>query len=83
MQKQMEASQVISKEKGGRNMRTKPRQHKRTENNANLRRAGVGRTEIERPKTQNQKTRKQTNKKQSRRRESNPPNTLTALKKGI
>jgi lysyl-tRNA synthetase class II len=53
-------------------MRTKPRQHKRTEIIANLRKAGVGMTEIERPKTQNQKTRKQTNEKQSRRKESNP-----------
>jgi lysyl-tRNA synthetase class II len=53
-------------------MRTKPRQHKRTERIANLRKAGVGMTEIERPKTQNQKTRKQTNEKQSMRRESNP-----------
>jgi hypothetical protein len=53
-------------------MRTRPQQHKRTENIANLRKAGVGMIEIGRPKTQNQKTRKQTNEKQSRRRESNP-----------
>jgi hypothetical protein len=53
-------------------MRTKPPHHKRTENIANVRKAGVGRREIERPNTQNQKMRKQTNEQQSRTKESNP-----------
>jgi hypothetical protein len=35
-------------------MRTKPRQHQRTEDSANLRKASVGMTEIERSNTQNQ-----------------------------